>query len=125
MTPFPDTVSYFLTIVVKGGYDKHQISEIQNLGGFMGTATKIQRNYQITLPVAVRKKAHIQVGDFVDFEVREDGILLKPLATIDRAQLWFWQTSWQNEEQKVQQDFQKGHIKVSKSVKAFLDELER
>lgn len=91
----------------------------------MGTATKVQRNYQITLPVAVRDKAHIQVGDFVDFEVREEGILIKPLATIDRAQLWFWTTAWQNEERKVQQDFQNDHIKVSKSMKAFLDELDR
>lgn len=91
----------------------------------MGAAAKVQRNYQITLPVAVRKQAHVRVGDLVDFEVREDGILIKPLATVERSQLWFWSKRWQDEERKVQQDFRKGRVKVSKSVKAFLDELDK
>ena len=91
----------------------------------MGAAAKVQRNYQITLPVAVRKQAHVRVGDLVDFEVREDGILIKPLATVDRSQLWFWSKRWQDEERKVQQDLRKGRVKVSKSVKAFLDEMDK
>lgn len=91
----------------------------------MGAAAKVQRNFQITLPVAVRKQAHVRVGDLVDFEVREDGILIKPLATVERSQLWFWSKRWQDEERKVQQDFRKGRVKVSKSVKAFLDELDK
>ena len=91
----------------------------------MGSAAKVQRNFQITLPAAVRKQAHVKVGDLVDFEVREDGILIKPLATIERSQLWFWSKRWQAEEQKVQQDFRKGRVKVSKSAKEFLDELDK
>lgn len=91
----------------------------------MGSAAKVQRNFQITLPAAVRKQAHVKVGDLVDFEVREDGILIKPLATVERSQLWFWSKRWQAEEQKVQQDFRKGRVKVSKSAKEFLDELDK
>lgn len=91
----------------------------------MGSAAKVQRNFQITLPAAVRKQAHVKVGDLVDFEVREDGILIKPLATIERSQLWFWSKRWQAEEQKAQQDFRKGRVKVSKSAKEFLDELDK
>lgn len=91
----------------------------------MGSAAKVQRNFQITLPVGVREKAGVKVGDLVDIEVHEDGILIKPLATIERSQLWFWSKRWQDEEQKVQQDFRKGRVKVSKSAKAFLDELDK
>jgi AbrB family looped-hinge helix DNA binding protein len=91
----------------------------------MGTAAKVQRNYQITLPASVRKQAHVRVGDLVDFEVREDGILIKPLATVERSQMWFWSKRWQEEERKVQEDFRKGRVKVSKSSKEFLDELDK
>lgn len=91
----------------------------------MSTVSKIQRNYQVTLPASVRKKARLQVGDLVGFEVRENGILIKPLETIDRSQAWFWSKRWQEEEQKVEQDFKSGRIKVSKSIKEFLDELDK
>ena len=91
----------------------------------MGSAAKVQRNFQITLPAAVRKQAHVKVGDLVGFEVREEGILMKPLATVERNQLWFWSKRWQAEEQKVQQDLRKGRVKVSKSPKDFLDELDK
>ncbi|MBI5410987.1 MAG: AbrB/MazE/SpoVT family DNA-binding domain-containing protein [Nitrospirae bacterium] len=91
----------------------------------MGTAAKVQRNYQITLPAAVRKQAQIKVGDLMDFEVREDGILIKPLATVDRSQLWFWSKRWQEEERKVERDFRKGRVKASKGVKEFLAEMDK
>ncbi len=91
----------------------------------MGVAAKVQRNYQITLPASVRKQAHVHVGDLVDFEVREDGILIKPLVTVERSQLWFWTKRWQDEERKVQQDFRKGRVKVSRNVKEFIDELDK
>lgn len=90
----------------------------------MAAVSKIQRNYQVTLPAAVRKKARLHVGDLVGFEVRENGILIKPLETIDRNQAWFWSRRWQEEERKVEQDFQTGRVKVSKNVKAFLHELD-
>lgn len=91
----------------------------------MGAAAKVQRNYQITLPAAIRKQAHVRVGYLVDFEVRDDGILIKPMATVERSQLWFWTKRWQDEERKVQQDFRKGRVKVSKSAKEFVDELDK
>lgn len=90
-----------------------------------GVATKVQRNYQIILPAAVRKQAQIKVGDLVGFEVRGDGILIKPLAMVDRSQLWFWSKRWQEEERKVEQDFRKGKVKVSKSAKEFLAQLNK
>lgn len=91
----------------------------------MATISRVQRNYQITLPAAVRRKAHLRVGDIVGFEVRTNGILIKPLETIDRSQTWFWSKRWQAEEQKVEKDFKAGRVKVSKNVKAFLGDLDK
>jgi AbrB family looped-hinge helix DNA binding protein len=90
----------------------------------MSPIAKIQRHYQVTLPAAVRRRAKLSIGDLVDFEVREEGILIRPLETIDRSQAWFWSKRWQEEEQKVEADFKKGRVKVSKDIKSLFAELD-
>lgn len=91
----------------------------------MSEVAKIQRNFQITLPASVRKKAHIQVGDLVEIEAHEDGILMRPVTTVDKSQAWFWSKQWQDEEKRVEEDFKKGRIKKSKNIDEFLEELDK
>ena len=91
----------------------------------MADVAKIQRNYQVTLPASVRKKIHLKVGDLVRVEATEEGILLRPVETVDRAQAWFWSKQWQEEERKVEKDIRAKRLKVSKSVDAFLKDLEK
>ena len=91
----------------------------------MNAITKVQRNFQITLPSPLRKKMRIQVGDLIGVELKKEGILLKPLAAIDRNQAWFWSKRWQEEEKQVEKDFRKGRVKVSKNVDEFIQELEK
>lgn len=91
----------------------------------MSTLTRIQRNFQITIPSEIRKKAHLKVGDIIDFEVAEDGIFIKPLEAIDRNQTWFWSKKWQEEEKKVEKDFKKGKVLKSKNMESFLKELDK
>lgn len=91
----------------------------------MAEVTKIQRNFQITLPAPVRKQADMHVGDLVEVEMCEDGILLRPVATVDRDQVWFWSRPWQEEEKRVEADFRGGKVKISKSVDALLKELDK
>ena len=73
--------------------------------------SKVQRNYQITLPAEIRNKAKIKIGELVSFEVVEDGILLKPQERVDRSQSWFWAKKWQEAEKKVEED-----VKVEKKT---------
>jgi len=91
----------------------------------MSEVAKIQRNFQLTLPASIRKQAHIHVGDLVEIETREDGILMRPVTTIDRKQAWFWSKDWQEEEKKVEEDFKNGRVETSKTVDEFLKELDR
>lgn len=86
---------------------------------------KVQRNFQITIPSEIRKKAHLKVGDLIDFEVTEEGIFIKPMEAIARNQTWFWSKKWQEEEKKVEKDFEKGNILESGNVESFLEELEK
>lgn len=91
----------------------------------MSSIAKIQRNFQVTIPADVRKKARIKVGDLVDFDVTENGIIIKPQETINRNQAWFWSKKWQSEEKKVESDFRKGRVLESKNVESFLKELDK
>ena len=91
----------------------------------MRNISKVQRNYQITLPSSIRKKIHIKIGDLLNFELKDDGILIKPVETIDRSQTWFWSKRWQQDEKKVEKDFEKGKVKISENVEEFLEELDK
>ena len=91
----------------------------------MADVAKIQRNYQVTLPASVRKKIHLKVGDLVRVEATEEGILLRPVETVDRAQAWFWSKQWQEEERKVEEDIRKGRVKASQSVGGFLKDIDK
>ena len=86
---------------------------------------KIQRSFQVTIPTELRKKLNLKVGDIVLIEGHEDGILLKPQSLIDRSQAWFWSKEWQEEEKKIDKDFEKGDVLVSNSVDDFLEDLHK
>ena len=90
----------------------------------MPTVHKVQRSFQITIPTSVRKAANLKVGDLINFEVTEDGVLIKPQETIDRSQAWFWSNDWQDEEKKVQEEIRKGRVKKSQSVDELFRELD-
>ena len=90
----------------------------------MSTLARVQRHFQITIPATVRKKLGLKEGDVVDFEVRGEGILIKPQTTIDRDQTWFWSKRWQDDEKKVEDDFRKGKVVVSKNVDQFIKDID-
>ena len=47
---------------------------------------KVRKHGQITLPVQIRKKAHIEEGDILEAGVRGDEIILKPKKLVDKSQ---------------------------------------
>jgi AbrB family looped-hinge helix DNA binding protein len=49
---------------------------------------KVKRFAQVTLPSDVRKQFHISEGDYLEAEAVEDGILLKPVAVVERKRAW-------------------------------------
>ena len=91
----------------------------------MAIKLKVLRNFRVTLLASVRKKIALQVGDLVQLEATDVGILLCPAATVDRSQGWFRRKRWQEEERKVERDIRARRLRVSKSVGTFLKDLER
>lgn len=91
----------------------------------MHSIGKIQRSFQVTIPAELRKNLNLKAGDIVLIEGHEDGILLKPQSLIDKSQAWFWSKEWQEEEKKIDKDFEKADVMVSNSVDEFLEDLHK
>lgn len=49
---------------------------------------KVRDRAQITLPPEVRQALNIATGDYLEAEVVEGGVLLKPVAVVERTKAW-------------------------------------
>lgn len=49
---------------------------------------KIKDRAQITLPPEVRQALNVGTGDYLEAEVVEGGVLLKPVAVVTRTKAW-------------------------------------
>lgn len=61
---------------------------------------KVKKDYQITVPVAIRKKLDIRVGDYVEAKLTKDGILYQPKKRVDRDEeiIAYWKQCEETEE---------------------------
>ena len=50
--------------------------------------TKVTRNGQVTLPASVRQALRIKEGDYLEAEVVEGELRLRPVAVVDRKAAW-------------------------------------
>ena len=49
---------------------------------------RVRRLAQLTLPVAVRRALKVQEGDYLEAKVVKEGVLLKPVAMVERKRAW-------------------------------------
>jgi AbrB family looped-hinge helix DNA binding protein len=49
---------------------------------------RVRRMAQLTLPAEVRRALNVQEGDFLQAEVVAGGVLLKPVAVVERKHAW-------------------------------------
>ena len=42
----------------------------------------------LTLPAEVRRALNVQEGDYLEAEIVKDGVLLKPVAVVERERAW-------------------------------------
>ena len=60
--------------------------------------TRISPKRQITIPKEIYDKLHLEAGDFLEVDIKDEGIVLIPKKLISRDQQWFWTKEWQNKE---------------------------
>jgi AbrB family looped-hinge helix DNA binding protein len=49
---------------------------------------KLRKAAQLTLPLHLRKAFGLEDGDYLEVEVVEEGILLKPVTVVERKKAW-------------------------------------
>ncbi len=86
---------------------------------------QIRRNFQITLPAAVRKRLHLNIGDILETEVKNDKIIIVPKKTIDAEQAWFWTKEWQEAEREAEDDIKNSRVKKFKTVEELIEDLDK
>jgi AbrB family looped-hinge helix DNA binding protein len=90
----------------------------------MGQISEIRTNSQITIPKQIMKKLLLKEGDKIEFEVKEDEIVIRPVLIIDKTQSWFWTKKWQKVEREADEDIKAGRVKTFDEVDSLMKDLE-
>lgn len=78
----------------------------------MASYGQIRSKGQLTIPGEVRDAARLEVGAMVEFEVTDQGVLLRPKAMIDADDAWFWTREWQQGEREAQAELESGEREI-------------
>ncbi len=73
----------------------------------MPTIMKISPQGQIRIPKKILIALGIEKGDYVEVDVEERRIVLKPRKLIDPTQGWYWTKEWQKMEVEVDKEIEK------------------
>ena len=76
----------------------------------MNTIMKISSQRQIRLPKKFMQILGIDTGDYVELEIDNSHIILKPRKLIDPTQGWYWTKEWQNMEVEVDEQIEKNQL---------------
>lgn len=84
---------------------------------------KLGQRGTVTIPRQLREG----LGEHALFDAvrRADGVIeLRPKATIDASQAWFWTERWQQMEREADEDIAAGRYKTFDDVESFIADLE-
>jgi AbrB family looped-hinge helix DNA binding protein len=76
----------------------------------MSTIMKISPQGQIRIPQKVMIRLGIEKGDYIEVDVEERQIVLKPRKLIDPSQGWYWTKEWQEMEAEVDDELEKDAV---------------
>ncbi len=71
---------------------------------------KVKGNFQITIPQSLRKAFHIAVGDYVEIEQEDEGLMIKPVKVVHPDQAYFYTKEWQKGEAEADKDIAEGNV---------------
>jgi AbrB family looped-hinge helix DNA binding protein len=71
---------------------------------------KISPQGQIRIPNKIMNSLGLTKGDYVEVDVKDRDIILKPRKLIDPSQGWHWTKKWQKMEACVDEEIEKGLV---------------
>ena len=72
----------------------------------MPAIMKISPQRQVRIPKRIMQMLNIETGDFVEIEIEQNQIVLKPRKLIDPSQGWYWTKEWQKMESEVEKQIE-------------------
>ena len=72
--------------------------------------TKIGPKHQVTIPKEVFARLRLEVGDYLDVQTTEQGILMIPKKLIPKDQEWFHSKEWQEKERQADAAISRGEV---------------
>jgi AbrB family looped-hinge helix DNA binding protein len=71
---------------------------------------KVKRNYQITIPQNLRRIIRLTVGDYVEVDIQDDTIVIRPVKVVHPDQEYFFTKEWQEKEAEADKDNAEGKV---------------
>jgi len=65
---------------------------------------RIKRNYQITIPQSLRKFLRLAVGDYLEVEIQNETLMIRPVKLVHPDQEYFFTKEWQEKEAEADRD---------------------
>lgn len=76
----------------------------------MGAVMKISPQGQVRIPKKILQKLGMDKGDYVEFDIENGQIVMKPRKLIDPSQAWYWTKEWQEAETEADDDIDRNEI---------------
>jgi AbrB family looped-hinge helix DNA binding protein len=71
---------------------------------------KVKRNYQITIPQNLRRLIRLSVGDYVEVNIQDDTLVIRPVKVIHPDQEYFFTKEWQEKEAEADREIAEGKV---------------
>ena len=71
---------------------------------------RVKRNFKITLPKSLRKFLRLDVGDFLEVEIRDETLVIRPVKLVHPDQEYFFTKEWQEKEAEADRDLAQGKV---------------
>jgi AbrB family looped-hinge helix DNA binding protein len=71
---------------------------------------KVKRNYQITIPQSLRKFFQLAVGDYLQVELQDETLVIRPVKVVHPDQEYFFTKEWQEKETEADKDITEGKV---------------
>jgi AbrB family looped-hinge helix DNA binding protein len=85
---------------------------------------KVSRGGQVTIPSALRRKAGIEIGDYLEVQLEGDRLVLTPKHVIDKSQSYFWTEAWQQAEREAEADLKADRIERFETLEELFADLD-
>ena len=71
---------------------------------------KIRKNFQVTIPLSLRRLIRLAEGDMVEAEVKDGALVIRPVKVVPTSQEYFYTKEWQAKEAETDAGIANGKL---------------